>query len=112
VLDLQINEIETISKRDKYSSVGVVPIGPVFGIALSAVIGYSQGNDEPKIFTWSLAAKNKAIIGVVIGILPGALMGYGLRSIKVAFPPKGSMATIVDAFSYSDYTKRIIGTST
>ena len=56
---------------------------------IGAGIGYSQGSDEPGWF--SLTAGNKAFIGGGLGILPGALMGAELGSIKIVIPIRGSM---------------------
>lgn len=89
VLNLQINDIDTIRARKKYSMRNGALIGVLVGVLTGAAVGYSYGDDEDAFF--SRTAELKAIGGAVLGILPGALIGGGLGSIKIVIPINGSM---------------------
>lgn len=90
MLDLQINDIESISIRKKNSQRRGLFTGVAMGIVIGAVIGYSQGDDDPNQFL-DLTAENKALLGGAAGFFSGALIGGALGSIKIIFPINGSI---------------------
>ncbi len=76
-------------KIHKKNSVGIgILIGAVAGFLVGGVIGYSQGDDPPGLF--SLSAEDKAKTGGFLMAVGGAGLGALFGSIQIKIPINGS----------------------
>jgi len=97
MVELHINNIETIKNRRNNNIGKGVLIGAITGFAVGGLIGLISGDDPPCtaglacIFYPSLSAEEKALMAGVPLAVGGAGIGALIGSIKVKIPINGSI---------------------
>jgi hypothetical protein len=87
---INYNDIRFIKTRakGKAGKGSAFVLGAMGGVLIGAVIGYSLGNDP---YAGGSTASDKAVMGGMLVLIPGALIGFHFGSSKKKIPINGSI---------------------
>ncbi|MBC5775578.1 hypothetical protein H8S95_15990 [Pontibacter sp. KCTC 32443] len=95
-LIIPVTHIDKIKYRRRNNIIRVGLIGALGGAALGALIGYASGDDTCESGSWCMvlfSAEDKAMVGSILGILPGMGIGMAIGSYRKTIYINGAQST-------------------
>ena len=95
-----VEDLKEIRLRSKSKVAGGIILGSLSGFAIGWLAGYTQGDDiseagKAKFFQYS--KKEKGVIYGIAGIIPGAIIGGLIGSVKLKIPINGNKSKYREA---------------
>lgn len=92
---IPIATIESIKYRKRNRLTKGTLLGVAGGAAAGAILGYAQGDDVCEPGAWCIlefSAEDKAVLGAILGIMPGMSIGLLLGSSRETIPINGNQS--------------------